>query len=343
MYDYCLNMKANIQDSFIKLIKEKLGNDNSIGKSLAEVLSLSQDAVYRRYRGETPFTIFEIQKICTYYGISFDSLLDIQQNKVVFQYNSLSEYDFSLDRYLEGILSGIEEIKMMTNPEMIITVKDTPLFQFLNFPHLLRFKLYFWAKSYLNVEEYKNVQFSHEKISEKSFNIGKKILQTYNSIPSKEIYDYDFLRGFIRQIQYYFDAYLFHDPNYAVQLLNEMLQLLAHMKAQVSIGKKFMYGTHPPASGNNYDVFVNETIITDSTYCFKSDEKKGLYLTHNMMNYLYTTDDNYVNESEQILNKLLENSSLISKVNEKDRNSFFYQLERTILSYKQKIEIELTI
>jgi hypothetical protein len=336
-------MKADIQENLIKAIKDKIVGEDSIGKSLADVLSLSQDAVYRRYRGETAFTIFEIQKICAHYGISFDSLLDIQQNRVVFKYNSLSEYDFSLDKYLDGILAGIKEIKTLPNAKMILTVKDTPLFQFLNFPHLLRFKLYFWAKSFLNVEEYKNVQFGYEKISEKTFQTGKEILKIYNSIPSKEIYDFDFLRGFVRQIQYYFDAYLFQDPKYALKLLREMQELLVHIKSQVNIGKKYMYGTHPPASGNDFEVFLNQTIITDSTYCFESDTKKGLYITHNMMNYLHTEDETYVNESEQIMHKLLENSSLISKVNEKERNSFFYQLERIILLCKTKIEAELTI
>ena len=336
-------MKADIQETLIKAVREKIKGEDSLGKSLADVLSLSQDAVYRRCRGETAFTIYEIQKICAHYGISFDSLVDIRSEHVVFSYNSLSAYDFSLDRYLEGILEGVKEVRSLPGASMTLTVKDTPLFQFLNFPHLLRFKLYFWAKSFLNIDEYKNEQFGYEKISEKTFQTGKEILQVYNSIPTREIYDVDFLRGFVRQIQYYFDAYLFKDPNYALKLLSEMQELLAHMKAQISIGKKFMYGTHPPASGNDYEVYINQTIITDSTYCFQSDSLGGLYLTHNMMNFLHTKDEKYVSESNQILQKLLENSSLISKVNEKERNAFFHKLERSIFLCRQKIEAELTM
>jgi hypothetical protein len=226
---------------------------------------------------------------------------------------------------------------------MILTIKDTPLFQFLNFPHLLRFKLYFWAKSFLNVEEYKNERFGHRKISEKTFQTGREILQIYNAIPSKEIYDFEYMRGFVRQIQYYLDAYLFEDPNYALKLLNDMEKLLQHMKEQVTLGKKFMYGTEPPASGNSFEVYLNQTIITDSSYFYQSDTQRGLYITHNMMNYLHTTDKQYVHESDQILSKLLENSSLISKVNEKERNVFFHRLERIIQTCKQKIEGDLTI
>lgn len=336
-------MKIDLQATLINIIKDKIGSEDSIGRSLADVLSLSQDAVYRRYRGETPFNIYEIQKICNYYGISFDSLMDIKKNKVTFDYNSLKEYDFSLDSYVEGILEGIKQVKLLSNPHIVLTVKDTPLFQLLNFPHLFRFKLYFWAKTYLNIDDFKGEQFAYEKISEKTFNTGKEVLQIYNSIPSKEVYDVDFLKGFIRQIQYYYNAYLFKDPTFALKLLDEALRLINHLKAQAVIGKKFMFGTHPPASGNDFEMYLNETSNSDSTYIFKSNDKTGLFISHNMMNYLKTSDDNYVEETVSIVDKLISNSSLISIVNEKERNSFFYQLERTTTVYRQKIETDLTI
>jgi hypothetical protein len=336
-------MKIDLQATLIQLIKEKIGPDESIGRALADLLSLSPDAVYRRYRGETPFNLYEIQKICTFYRLSFDSLLDLQKNKVSFEYHSLQDYDFSLDSYLDGILVGMQELKSLSNSSIVLSVTDTPFFQVLNFPHLFRFKMYFWAKTYLNIHDFKGEQFEHDKISEKTFQTGKEILQIYNSMPSKEIYDIDLFRGFIRQIQYYYDAYLFKDPSYAIKLLNETSRLVAHLKDQLTIGKKFMYGTQAPHTGNNYEVYLNETTNSDSTYCFKSDEKKGMYITHNMMNYLRTTDATYVKETEEILEKLMANSSLISIVNEKERNSFFHQLERIITAYKQKIEADLTI
>ena len=104
-----------------------------------------------------------------------------------------------------------------------------------------------------------------------------------------------------------------------------------------------MYGTQAPFSGNDFEMYYNETINPDSTYCFKSKEKSGLYLTHNMMNYLQTTNEEYVQETDQIVDKLMANSSLISVTNERERNSFFHQVERTIIAFKQKIEYDLTI
>jgi len=56
------------------------------------------------------------------------------------------------------------------------------------------------------------------------------------------------------------------------------------------------------------------------------------------MNYLHSTEVNYVADTKQILDKQLANSSIISVVNEKDRNNYFYNFEKMILSFRKKIE-----
>ena len=59
------------------------------------------------------------------------------------------------------------------------------------------------------------------------------------------------------------------------------------------------------------------------------------------MNYLQTIDKKYVLDSKQIIDKQLANSSLISEVNEKERNNYFFEFEKMILSFRKKIEEDL--
>jgi hypothetical protein len=59
------------------------------------------------------------------------------------------------------------------------------------------------------------------------------------------------------------------------------------------------------------------------------------------MNYLQTIDKKYVLDSKQIIDKQLANSSLISEVNEKERNNYFFEFEKMILSFRKKIEADL--
>jgi hypothetical protein len=336
-------MKLDIQSELFQIIKLKLAGEDAIGNALSDVLSISPDAVYRRYRGETALTINEVKKLCAHYNVSFDALCEMGEGKVIFTYPPLNTYDFSMESYLEGILIGFQRLKSLGSPEMILSINNLSMFQLMNFPQLVRFKLFFWAKTHLQIPDLKETLFEHEKTSETAFGYGKEILQIYNSIPSKEIYDLEFMRGFMRQIEYYFKAHLFKEPEYAIFLLDRVLMLSGHLKEQASIGKKFMYSTQAPAQGNEFEMYLNETINSDATFYFKGKEIEGLFITHNIMNYLETNNQLYIQDTLQILDRQLSNSSLISIVNERERNNFFFDFDRTINSFKKRIEANLGI
>lgn len=334
-------MKEDIQTTLFEIIKVKLAGQDSIGAALSDVLSISPDAVYRRYRGETPLTVQEVKKLCLTYDISFDALCEMGQGKVVFNYPPFNSYDFSLETYLEGILNSYLKLKKMTDPQIILTVNNLQFLQLLNFPQLVRFKLYFWAKTHLQIEKYKDQKFKHERTSDTAFALGKEILQVYNSIPSKEVYDSEFMRGFLKQIHYYYNSHLFEDPEYALFLCDRVLLLCQHLKDQATVGKKFIFGTQAPASGNEFEMYLNETINSDANFYYKTKEMEGLYVAHNIMNYMDTTNAEYIHDTKMIIEKQIANSSLISVVNEKERNNFFYDFERTILNFRKKIEADL--
>ncbi len=336
-------MKPDIQTRLLDIIKQKISKNDNIGNVLSEVLSISIDAAYRRNRNETPLTVYEVNKLCNYFNISFDKLLKVNENQVLFDYSPLYNYDFSFDSYLDNLLLSLKNLGQTTNPSITLTANNIALFQLLNFPHLTRFRLYYWAKTHLQIKEYQDQLFQEEKLTEHAYSVGYEILQRYVRIPTIECYDSEFLKGFIRQIHYYASAHFFKDPEYPLQLMDEIKMMVDHIKEQTKIGKKFIYRQQPPADGNNYEVYINETINADTTFYYSSKEQDGIYLVHNHLNFLHTTDPTYVQESKSILNKQLANSSPISKVNEKERNSFFYKLDKTIAHYKNLIEADLML
>lgn len=185
------------------------------------------------------------------------------------------------------------------------------------------------------------MKFAHEKISEKTFLVGRDILQAYNSIPSKEIYDPELFRGFIREIRYYYSAHLFEDPSYALTLLKMLGKAVQHLKEQTAIGKKYIYDTQAPADGNKLEAYYNETLNSITSTYYKTADHEGLYIAHNIMNTLHTTDLEYVQDSLGVLEKQLDNSSVISEVNEKARNDYFHKIERSIEQVKRSIEADL--
>lgn len=338
-----MEVEQDIQQRIFNSIKLQLTEGEKLSQILQDKLFISQDASYRRLRGEVPLTIYETKTLCEAYNLSFDDYGKLQQGRVRFSYNPLISIDMNYKSYLEGLRDGLAQVRQLPNVRLLMSINDTPLFQVFNLPHLTRFKFFFWAKTYLQMPEYVNEKFKREKIDKESLGVGIEALNLYNSIPTEEIYGPETLRGTLRQIEYYFDSHLFEVPEYALELLDNMMDLVAHMKKEAENGAKFTRSNEPVTSGNEFMMYSNDTYIADNTYLIQWDGGSSVYLTHNIMNYLVTSDPFYCAESEKVLGKLKDNSSLISKGNEKERNRFFGNLERTVLNFRRKVESELQI
>ncbi|MDG1915704.1 MAG: hypothetical protein P8I55_14080 [Crocinitomix sp.] len=336
-----MDVNQDVQQRIFDSIKKQLPKNEKIAVVLMNTLFLSQDAVYRRLRGDVPLSIYETKTLCEAYNISFDEIDTYKKGIVNFNYIPLDRIGLNFETWVIGLRDALKQIKAMEDTSMIMSVNDTPIFQLFNLPHLTRFKFFFWAKTYLKIPAYENELFKREKIDKKVLMIGIEAHNIYNSIPSTEIYSLETLRGTLRQIQYYFDARLFEDLHYTLELIDNLMDLIGHLKAQAEIGRKFAFRNEPPSSGNELHMYFNETFISDNTYLVKSNSGSAVFFSHNIMNYLNTTDPYYIQESEFVLDNLKQNSNLISEVNTKDRNRFFGELVRNVTNFKKKVELEL--
>lgn len=338
-----MEIVQDVQQRIFDEIKKQLPKDEKIAAVLMNTLFLSQDAVYRRLRGDVPLTIYETKTLCNAYNISFDEIDAYKKGVVTFNYLPLDRIGLNFESWLTGLRDGLQQIKKLEKTKMTMSINDTPIFQLFNLPHLTRFKFFFWAKTYLKIPAYEHEMFKREKIDKKVLMIGIEAHNIYNSIPTTEIYSPETLRGTMRQIQYYLDAHLFEDPSYALELIDNLMDLVRHMKVQAEIGRKFPRGNEAPSAGNPIEMYFNETYISDNTYLVKSDSGSFVYLTHNIMNYLNSTDPYYIQESEFVLEKLINNSNLISQVNVKDRNRFFAELEGNVRAFRNKVEAQIGV
>lgn len=334
-------MQKDRQAELFEIIKRKINGEQSLGAALSNVLSISEDAVYRRYRGETQFTIYELEKISKHYGISLDRLFESDDNKVIFDFQPIAHIDFNMDSYLEKIASGLESIRKQKSPELMMAINNTHFLQLLNFPHLVRFKLFFWGRTFLHVPELRDQRFAHDKITPNQDKVGRQILRDYTAIPSKELLDPEFMLGFLREIVYNFNARLFEEPEYAIHLLNNLLMFVDHLRQQCELGKKFVFNTSPPANGNELEMYLNDTTNGSTITYYTTEEREGLNMAHNLMNTMNTFDQQYIQDARDVLFRQFEHASLISINNPKERNQFFYRLRDHINKVKQQIENEL--
>ena len=114
--------------------------------------------------------------------------------------------------------------------------------------------------------------------------------------------------------------------------------LVEHIRKQAEIGRKFIKGQPVITDSDNFHLYLHQTYIQDNTIISETNAYRMLYITHNMLNYLYTIDQDYVNKSFAVFQSMLKSCVKISEENQRQRNAYFESLGQFISKARIRIQ-----
>lgn len=319
-----------VQQLLFSQIKTALPGNISFADEMAELLQISPDSAYRRIRGETLLTLDEIMLLCGKYAISVDSLLHINGNSMVFTGQQIDFEHFELEAHLAYILQQLQMLASHPNCRMYYLAKDVPVFHYFQFGELAAFKFYAWLKTLMRNNTHSNKKFIlADAVNDQWQQLSQQIVETYASIPAEEIWSAETINSTIRQIEYCREAMLFDSEDTVQLLYGQLLQMLDHIEAQAAAGHKFLPG-QTAATNGAFQLYYNGALLGDNTILMQLGDARKVFLNHGILNYINTGDDNFCNYTFASLQNIIQKSSLISKVGEKERNKFFNAMRQQI-------------
>ena len=321
---------AELQTAFLKQIKNLLPSHLALVDAIAEQLNLSNDSAYRRIRGEKHLTFDEIQILASYYKISLDSFLHLQNDSLIFWGKNIDRKQFDFENYLQGIVSQLEFFMPAREKQMYSLNKDIPLFHIFMFPELAAFKIYFWSRYDLDYPKFNKGQFLIDDFIDIFNKTGKKISDLYLQIPSVEIWNMDCINTTIRQIDYYRETKIFKSQEDIKTVYDCLEKLVNHIEMQVEYGYKFPYGKPGLEKKAKYGFYINDFFLGDNTTLVEMDGTRLVFINHNVINYMMTKNVEFINYTFETLKILLKKSMLVSETSEKDRQFFFHNLRERI-------------
>ncbi len=327
---------SSLQKDLFNHIKTALPSHVSMVDTLADLLGISYDSVYRRIRGEKPITLDELKLICEHFQLSLDQVLQLHSNKVLFTDSEANETVSSFIQYEKGLIQQLQYFNQFEKKDLRYLCKDIPVFHFSYFKELAAFKAFFWAKSILNEPEFENRNFSLDDFdAAEYFELGKQILDAYNEIPSTELWNYESISSTILQIEYYRDAGIFEttrDMNLVVDAFDDTLE---HLQKQVEKGRKFMPGMSEAGYKAPLTFYINEIILGNNSILVSLDDSQTVFINHIVLKYISTTDKKFTAKAFQNFKNLVSRSVLISETGEKERNKFFKSLREKVQACKR--------
>ena len=136
-----------LNTGLVNAVREKLPSKENLANTLMDILYIGKEAIYRRLRGEVPFTLTEAAIISRKLGISLDKMIGVSfQNNAVFDMNIVDSSQ-PLETYysiLEKQVKLFRKVKEEENSEIGTSSNIIPLTLSLNYNMLSKFRLFKW-------------------------------------------------------------------------------------------------------------------------------------------------------------------------------------------------------
>lgn len=316
--------KYNLNEEVVSVVKSSIPSDSNIVNELMEILPVGREAIYRRLRGEVPFTFEEIAKLSLRMGFSLDALVGAKNNtRVVFNLNVLDLDNLNKDycRRLNDYIEFFKKMRTLKSVKGRFAFSTLPYSFYLSFENLSRFRLYRWY--YQVSKSQSSIPFSAIEMSEESLRAQRVFMHESGSI-RKAVYilDREMFSSVAKDINYFFKLNLITLDELEL-LKKELLEMVNELEALAISG---VYKT-----GMKITLYL-ANIHLESSHSHVESEVMGISHFRILgVNGLTSTNSQISDVQKDWIDSLKRCSTLITQSGEVDRFAFFRK-QRIIIS-----------
>ncbi len=319
------------QKLFLDKIKENLPPYLNLAGLLMEVLNISSDAAYRRIRCETEMSIDEVVRISEYLNLSLDNLLTQSSEMASFKYISIIDNIDKFENYLKNILTNLEYLNTQNDVMLYYAAEEVPIFETLFNEHLVSFKIFYWMRNILNIQELQHHKFDFEIIPDRLMKIGNNVYKKYKQIPSTEIWTNETILTFIKQMEFCLETGLFQKKEDALKIIDVHFEMIDELRRMTEMSSK------TNLSGIPFHLYRCDIMIGTNCIVIEKSQKPILsFISFNTLNSLSTTNEIFCNETSNWIKNLIKKSTLLSGTSEKERYKFFNEMIKKTEYIRQK-------
>lgn len=315
-------MTNNPNANLIEAMKDKLPVKGKLADMLMDTLYIGKEAVYRRLRGEVPFTFQEAALVSRKLGISLDTIIGSSfKTNAMFDMN-IVDYDHPFESYYDILHKYVALINTLEDdPDSSLGTSSNIIPQTLYLKHdiLAKFRLFKWMyqNKYIQCKSFEELEIPPALINIQKDYVG--MTQHFHSIDY--IWDNMIFQHLINDIQYFSDIHLISDET-KEEIKKELFLLADELEELATKGKT--------DDGNKVRIYVSH-INFEATYSYVETNNIHLSLIRvYSINSLTTMDTGIFRSLKEWIQSLKKFSTLISESGEMQRIQFFKQQREII-------------
>ncbi len=308
-------LAQELNDKLISAIREKLPPGANIANRLMDMLCIGREAVYRRLRGEVPFTLSEAALICHKMNISLDSIAGgdtgfaVVDVHFVKNQESLSAYRDTLGYFLHSYT------KLGNDPaaQLHAACNSLPFMIYLGFDNLSKFILFKWL--YQRGALAPGVTYGDFELPTDLLKLHRQYVAAARNINHGScLFDYQIFEYLIGDLRYFSNIGLLSRDN--IEALKGDFRAMLDELEGIAVKGRF-------SNGREFHLYVS-SVNFDSTYCIVSGESSRLaFLKICGANMVSSTEMKLFEQLRVWIESLRKFSTLISQSGEMQRVMFF--------------------
>jgi hypothetical protein len=306
-------------------VRKKIPKNPQLVKMLADILFIEKEAIYRRLRGEVPFTFNEIVVIAKRLNISLDNIIGIDVKKSTpFQlrlpnFISPKEKDvYMLDSYID-FLQSVGEKK---DSEIGLATNVLPQDIFSGYEYLTKFNVFNWQYHYKNDNMLCFKELTLSDVISQFFK--RQYIESKTNKLTYYIFDNHIFSHFVNNVKY-FHAIRLIEKEDVLKIKEELFQVLDYLE-EMTIKGRFK------ETGNKVYLYISGIdIITNYSYIIADDIIRSLIKTF-ILTSITSADEETFERMKNWIHSLIKVSTLITGTGEKERIMYF-EKQREVVSY----------
>ncbi|MBI1223538.1 MAG: hypothetical protein GC180_13130 [Bacteroidetes bacterium] len=324
-------MDRSEQIAFFNRLKEAMPND-SLAQELSEILKLSLDSIYRRFRGESALTYGELLHIQEALNLKQSILFPTEHIEEVNFIYARPAYGNDMKIFLQEIADQMSLAHRKEELNVSLASDDLPFFMHFLTPELLNFKLHVFSNTPI-------VPDSHEQEgSSEMQQLFSTILVRWLEASSDEVWGSAPLDSTLKQVEYCVANKLI-SKNHAAALFREMDTLIEIINEWTRTGKK----TAGPIGGGPIRIYHSELNVGEMNLMLRFGEEYSVYKSNYGYGYLRTEHPLFCQETNNWIQEMENKSILITGSGEKYRVRYIDMLKNSVRQSAQKIGLDVAL
>ena len=308
--------KHHYFNGFIAEIQKVFPHKAMLVNTLAELLAIDKDAVYRRLRGEVNFSFTEMAMIAKKLGISLDEIVGFENKQTRPAQINISNQvcptpiDYEM---FEGHVNLLKAIKDDPDTQIMEVTNIFPHYLYQDYEHITRYFLFRWNYAGMNGEV---VPYNKITIPERLRILQKETCEYARHISSTlYVWDSMFFQRAAANLKYFIKVRLINEEDVAL-IKSDMMIMLERLE------KIAIKGKHED-TGKEVSIYLSDVTVDTNFSCLKTKDIHLTLLRAFILNATVSFDIEVFNYAYGWIQAMQKMSTLISVSGEKARSIYF--------------------